>query len=158
MIRNASGFTLIEALVVLLLMAMVFIAIPPMASWLKQQGSGHAVDTLQANLQLARSMAISRKSPCRVKFNVPSENQYFNTLGGQHYRLSDFRGGIHFMPAGPDGRTMASEITFNFQGMTTSVIPVDIFIAGRAEKHPYRLRILLPGGISVRRWDGRAWR
>ncbi len=157
MIRNASGFTLIEAIVVFSLIAMVFIAIPPMASWLGQQGAGHAVDTLQANLQLARSMAISRKSPCRVKFNVPS-NHYFNTLGAQLYRLTDFRGGIHFMPEGPDGRTMASEITFNFQGMSTSVIPVDIFIADRTEKHPYRLRILLPGGISVRRWNGSAWR
>jgi hypothetical protein len=156
--RKQSGFTLIEALVVMVLMVAAIITIAPMIQWMRLQGAGHAVDALQADLQLARCMAISRRKICAVQFNRPSLNHYINVLNRRHRDLGDYRGGVHFMPRGPDGLKMAEEITFNGRGMSTSIAPADIFIAGDNELHPYRLRVLLPGGISVWRWDGNTWR
>lgn len=156
--RKQSGFTLIEALVVMVLMVAAIITIAPMIQWMRLQGAGHAADALQADLQLARCMAISRRKICTVQFNRPSLNQYINVLNRRHRNLEDYRGGVHFMPRGPDGLNMAEEINFNGRGMSTSIAPADIFIAGDNELRPYRLRVLLPGGISVWRWDGKAWR
>ncbi len=155
---NCSGFTLIEAIMVMTIMTAVVISVPPMMRWLRYQGVGHAVEQLRVDLQLARILAISRKQTCSVRFNVPGPNQYTNTLNNKHTDLSIYRGGVYFMDPGPEGSAMAAEICFNRQGMSNTVTPVDIFLSDQDRLSIYRIQILLPGGISVYRWNGKQWK
>lgn len=142
---------------VMAVMAAIVIAIPPIIQWMRYQGVSHATEQLRVDLQLARMMAISKKQTCTVRFNAPGPNQYTNMLSNRYTDLSVYRGGVGFLSQGPDGRMMAEEISFNRHGMSTTVMPVDIFLCGQDRLNPYRIRVLLPGGISVYRWNGRQW-
>lgn len=156
MIAKHSGFTLLEAALVMTIAGIVMLGVPPVWQWLRTQGPGHAVDQLAADLQLARMTAIRKRIRCALQMNTPGPNQYQNSVSGRITNLSAYRGGIHFLPRGPNGRTMAVHVTFNQQGMSTSVAPKDLFVADRDRRVIYRVRVLAPGGICVYRWiDGR---
>lgn len=158
MIVKRAGFTLLEVALTIAIAGIVMLGAPPVWQWLQAQGPGHAVDQLAADLQLARMMAIRKRTRCLLQMNAPGPNQYQNGISGRITNLSAFRGGVHFLPRGPNGRTMAAHVTFNQQGMSTSVAPKDLFLAERDRRVIYRVRVLAPGGISVDRWmDGR-WR
>ncbi len=152
-----AGYTLIEAMVVISIIGAVVISIPPMLKWLRQQGLCHAVEQLQVDLQLARVAAIRQKQACAVRFNTPGLNQYSIAHQRRSCDLKAYRGNVHFLKQGPDGMKMAEEVKFNCQGMSTSVIPADIFLSNADASAIYRIRILLPGGISVYRWIGGHW-
>ncbi len=152
-----SGFTLIEALVVIAIISTVVISFPPMLQWIRQQGVRHAVEQLQSDLQWARVAAIRQRQTGAVRFNTPGLNQYSVTHNKRSTDLKEYRGGVHFLKQGPDGMKMASEVNFNCQGMSASVIPADIFLSDADSSAIFRIRILLPGGISVYRWTGGHW-
>ena len=156
--QRPKGYTLLEVIVVLSIIFAVSICIPPMLQWMRMQGVRHALEQLQADLQMARVLAIQQKQLCTVRFNTPGSNQYTNTANGRKTDLSSYRGGVHFLSHGPDGRKMATEVNFNRQGMSSSVVPTDIFLCDGNRLATYRIRILLPGGISIGRWDGKGWR
>lgn len=156
-IKNRSAYTLIEMIIVLAIISAAIISVPPILNWLRQQGVHHAVVQLQTDLQLARVMAIRQKQPCSLLFNHPRSNQYVNGLNGRVSDLNAYRGGVHFLKEGPDGMKMSVEVNFNSQGMSSTVVPSDIFLTDSQEIATYRLRIMLPGGISVYRWDGNQW-
>ena len=156
--QRSKGYTLLEVVVVLSIMFAVFLCIPPMLQWMRMQGVRHALEQLQADLQMARVLAIRQKQQCTVRFNTPSLNQYTNSANGRKNDLRSYRGGVHFLSHGPDGRKMAAEVNFNRQGMSASIAPTDIFLSDGDRLATYRIRILLPGGISIRRWDGKGWR
>ena len=152
-----AGYTLIEAMVVISIIAVVVISIPPMLQWLRMQGVSHAVEQLQADLQLARVAAIRHRQTCAVRFDTPGLNQYSVTHNNRSRDLRVYRGDVHFLRQGPDGMKMAAEVNFNSNGMSTSVVPADIFLSAEDASAIYRIRILLPGGISVYRWIGGHW-
>ncbi len=155
--RNFAGFTLVETLMVIAIMCAVIVSTPFMLQWLRQQGVRHAAAQLQADLQLARVMAIRQKQTCKLRFNTPGINQYINTLNGRRTDLRSYRGGVQFLNRGPDGKKMASEVNFDRQGMSGSVLPADIFLSDGQGLATYRIRILLPGGISVYCWSANQW-
>lgn len=156
MIAKHSGFTLLEAALIMTIAGIVMLGAPPVWQWLRTQSPGHVVDQLTADLQLARMTAIRKRTQCALQMNMPGTNQYQNSVSGRITNLSAYRGGIHFLPRGPNGRTMAAHVTFNQQGMSTSVAPKDLFVADRDRHVIYRVRVLAPGGICVYRWlDGR---
>ncbi len=155
--RKCSGFTLIEMMIVVAIIAVTIIAVPAMLQWFRYRGVGHATDQLRADLQMARMMAISQKRTCTIRWNHPRPNQYTNLLSKQISLLSIYRGGVHFMVQGPDSRSMSSQFSFNRQGMSTSAVPVDVFLSDRDSLSIYRVRVMAPGGISVYRWNGQRW-
>ena len=155
--KNISGFTLMEAVVSMAVIAGVLITAPPMLKWLNQQGVGHAVDQLRSDLQLARVMAINRKQPCAIELNSPDLNQYQNAINRQVVNLDRYRGGVRFLNPGPDGNTLSSRIVFNRQGMSAFTPPQDLFLSDREGRSIYRIRVMMPGGISVYRWNGDRW-
>ena len=157
MIAKHSGFTILEAALIMTIAGMVMFGVPPVWQWLRTQGPGHAVDQLTADLQLARMTAIRKRTRCALQMNAPGPNQYKNSVNGRITNLSAYRGGIHFLPRGPNGRGMAAHVTFNQQGMSTSVAPRDLFVAVRDHQIIYRVRVLAPGGISVHRWFNGRW-
>jgi type II secretory pathway pseudopilin PulG len=152
-----SGFSLLEAALIMAIAGIVMLGVPLVWQWLRTQGPVHAVDQLTADLQLARMTAIRKRSRCALQMNTPRPNQYQNSISRRITSLSAYRGGIHFLPRGPNGRSMATHVTFNQLGMSTSVAPKDLFVADRDRRAIYRVRVLAPGGISVYRWFDGQW-
>jgi type II secretory pathway pseudopilin PulG len=157
MIAKRSGFTLLEAALVMMIAGVVMLIAPPVWQWLRTQGPGHAVDQLTADLQLARMTAIRKRTRCSLQMNTPGPDQYTNSINRRIANLTAYRGDVHFLPRGPDGRPMAAHVTFNPQGMSTSVAPGDLFVADGERRVIYRVRVLAPGGISVHRWLMGCW-
>jgi len=149
------GFSLIELMLVLALMAAVVVATPALMQWIQRQGLRHAVNQLRADLQLARMMAINQKQTCSILFNAPEPDQYTNSLSNRIGRLSNFRGGVHFLSHGPDGNPMSPRISFTRRGM--AVLSADVYLADRENLTNYRILVLAPGGISISRWNDGRW-
>ena len=156
--RRASGASLIEVLMVLAVIATISITIPSYLISMHQQGAGHAVNKLRADLQRARVLAVKEKKECAVAFNSPGDNQYATTLNQRISDLTAYKGGVYFMPRGPDGGVMTAKIAFNRKGMSTTIAPGNIYIANKSQSSIYRVRILPPGGIFVHRWNGEKWK
>lgn len=152
-----SGLTLVELLIVVAIMATVSIAIPSMLLSMRQQGAGHAVNKLRADLQRARLMAVKQKQECAVEFNRPGANQYATTLNRRISDLTAYKGGVYFMPRGPEGDAMTAKVAFNRKGMSTTIAPGNIYISNQSHTSIYRVSILPPGGIFVHRWNGQKW-
>ena len=142
---------------VLAVISITAITVPLMFQWFNRQGVRHAVEQLQADLQLSRLTAIRQRRTCAVRFNTPDMNQYIIEPLRRRSDLAGYRGDVHFLNRGPDGKPMAREVSFNCQGMSTTVVPAYIFLADRSGSAIYRIRIKLPGGISVHLWCGDRW-
>jgi prepilin-type N-terminal cleavage/methylation domain-containing protein len=79
---NNSGFTLIELMVVIVILSIAaFIAIPMMSSAGEIQVSS-AADMIAADLEYAKSMAVSRQKSYKVIFDTANES----------YRIEDANG------------------------------------------------------------------
>jgi Tfp pilus assembly protein FimT len=156
--KHDLGFTMLEALIVIAIMAMVTISVPAFYAWFKGQGAGLAADQLRADLQQARIMAVNQRRTCALEFHMPNVNQYTNTLNQRVTFLSGYHGGVRFLNKGPDGAAMAPQIAFNSQGMSTSAGARFVFLADEEGQAIYRVRVLGPGGIQVGRWSGGDWR
>lgn len=154
---RAAGFTLTEAMVVVAIISTTVITILPMQQWLNRQGVRHAVEQLQSDLQLSRVTAIRNKETCSVRFNAPALNQYFIASVNRLCDLAAYRGNVHFLKQGPDGKAMAGKVSFNCQGMSTTVVPANIFLTDGSASAVYRIQVKLPGGISVRLWRNQHW-
>jgi len=150
-----SAYTLVEIMIVLLLLSMVVISIPAFHSFFKRQGVQLAVEQLCTDLQLARLMAINNRKTCTIEFNQPHEDQYTNSLNGMTTSLRKFKGGVCFLLNGPDGKKMPGKIRFQRRGMAISM--GDIYLSDATMSHIYRVRISVPGAITVSRWNGAGW-
>lgn len=146
-----------EVVIALAVIATIGIAIPSFLLSMRQQGAGHAVNKLRADLQRARVLAVKEKRECAVTFNTPGSNQYATTLNQRVSDLKAYKGGVRFMPRGPDGGVMTATVAFNRKGMSTTIAPKNIYIANQGDSSIYRVRVLPPGGIFVHRWNGHKW-
>ena len=71
--RNVNGFTLIEALTVILLMACISaLAVPNLINWLNKAKLNGAVNNLKGGLELAKLKAIQENGPVAVNFTANS--------------------------------------------------------------------------------------
>ncbi len=156
--KRSLGFTLLETMVVTAITATVIIAVPALLLSMRQQGAGHAVNQLRADLQRARLQAIKERQACTIEFNLPAANQYSNAVSRQISDLKTYKGGVHFLPKGPDGIAMTGKVAFNRRGMSTTIAPKNIYVSDETRTRIYRVRILPPGGILVHHWDGNTWR
>ena len=68
-VRIANGFTLIEALIVIFLMASISgLAVPNLMNWLNKAKLNGAVNNLKGSLELAKLKAIQENGPVAVNF------------------------------------------------------------------------------------------
>ena len=155
---RTAGYTLIEAMVVMAIIGSTVITIPLILQWLNRQGVRHAVEKLHADLQLCRVTAIQQKQDCVVRFDISGLNQYAVEPLNRRCDLGGYRGNVRFMKQGPDGGSMSNTVSFNCQGMSTTVIPSDIFVTDAGGSAIYRVEVMQPGGISVQRWSRGGWR
>ena len=71
--RNANGFTLIEALIVISLMACISaLAVPNLMNWLNKAKLNGAANNLKGSLELAKFKAIQENGPVAVNFTANS--------------------------------------------------------------------------------------
>jgi prepilin-type N-terminal cleavage/methylation domain-containing protein len=151
-----KGFTLLELVIVMAIAALTVISVPPMIQWLNRQGIQHAVEQLRSDLQLARVMAIRKQQTCSVIFNQPKTNQYINSINGKIVDLAKYRGNVQFLSFSPDDDAMSSKINFTGRGMCAPA--ADVYLADGGMESVFRVRVLVPGGISIFRWNGENWR
>jgi prepilin-type N-terminal cleavage/methylation domain-containing protein len=72
-VGNAKGFTLIEALIVIFLMAFISaLAVPNLMNWLNKAKLNGAVNNLKGSLELAKFKAIQENGPVAVNFTANS--------------------------------------------------------------------------------------
>jgi Tfp pilus assembly protein FimT len=72
-VRNAKGFTLIEALVVIFLITFIStLAVPDLINWLNKAKLNGAVNNLKGSLELAKLKAIQENGPVAVNFSAKS--------------------------------------------------------------------------------------
>jgi len=75
--ERASGFTLIEMMVVIAIAAiMMIIALPAYSQWRAQTAAKSAVDALMAHMKRARTMAISENRKVRISFQASAPYSY----------------------------------------------------------------------------------
>jgi general secretion pathway protein H len=116
LVRDRNGFTLVELLVVLAIMAMLLmIAIPPISSVLPQMEAKSGAREVAAALREARSRAVL--SNTEVIFSLDVKNHYFMISGdkqthalpldiklslytAQQELIADTLGNIRFFPDG----------------------------------------------------------
>jgi len=128
---------------------------PPIFSWMEQQGVSHAANRVCADLQQARMMAIQSKLGCTVALNKPALNQYTILESKKTVDLAQYRGGVRFMPVGPDRNPMSEYITFHRRGMAAPA--GDIYLENESGKSIFKIVVLAPGAIAVYRWDNGRW-
>ena len=155
--HHVNGHTLIELLIVVAILGSVIIVTPPIFSWMNMAGVHQAAEHLYAELQLARISAIRNKQPCALTFNIPGPDNYCNAVTHKCVDLDQYRGGVRFLNTGPDGRSMAEKIRFNRQGMSMSIAPVQVYLTNKEGSAIYRIRVMLPGGLTLDRWNGKSW-
>lgn len=148
---------MLEMMIVIAILGAVIIVIPALDAWMGRQGVSLAAQQVRSDLQLARMMAIKHRRSCAIVVHAPGRTIYQNSLSRQLTRLSQFKGGVHFLNQGPDGVTAAPEIVFNRRGMSASVLPRDFFLADAEVNRIYRIRVRLPGSISVYCWGRDRW-
>ncbi|MGW8157717.1 MAG: GspH/FimT family pseudopilin [Desulfoprunum sp.] len=69
-IRNSNGFSLVEAMVVIAIVAIMGVfAVPSMISWLNNKGLQNAARDMYSNLRKAQSIAVKNNRNCAISFN-----------------------------------------------------------------------------------------
>jgi len=72
-VHSANGFTLIEAMVVIFLMACIStLAVPNLMNWVNKAKLNGAVNNLKGSLELAKLKAIQENGPVAVNFTANS--------------------------------------------------------------------------------------
>ncbi len=127
---NAKGFTLIEALVVISLMACISaLAVPDMINWLNKAKLNGAVNNLKGSLELAKLKAIQENGPVAVNFTGKSYAIFRDTgatigmhdAGEEIFRKRSLPGGVRIdLSATTFANTGNGSKKIRFKGRGTS--------------------------------------
>jgi prepilin-type N-terminal cleavage/methylation domain-containing protein len=94
-VRNANGFTLIEALIVISLMAFISaLAVPNLMNWLNKAKLNGAATNLKGSLEMAKLKAIQENGPVAVNFTANHYSIFSDTGAtiGEHDAGEEFFG------------------------------------------------------------------
>ncbi len=168
MIINKKGFSLVELLVVVAVIALIgLISTPNIVSGLPKYRIRQAATDLQAKLRQARSTAVRDGETVTIFFD-DVKNQY--VINGKKFpdsgTLSDYYGSGLTYGSGSVAVTHAINIsavnrktlTFDAQGMSNSDGNNDSGIWLENNKGGARRIFISTGGaISVQQWNGTTW-
>lgn len=166
--ENPPGFTLIELMVALAIIAIMMVAaVPAVNSYMSRHALQYASDELYGDIQLARMRAARNNQQCKIQFNVPAANQYSIIDVGNDgadigtFKVGDltkFRNNITFCnsPAGGDPPPYAT-LQFLPQGIVDLAISApannnSVYLTNQANDVFYRLLVSAAGGTGVDRW------
>ena len=143
---SSSGFTLIELVIVMSIMAaLLAVAAPPMINWVRGRGARDAAFQMSMDLQRARMLAIQRGVNCSIMIDTPGPNQYTISIINEVMDLGRYRGTVVFSNA-PD--ISDPVITFTPQGVCQ--IPGMFYLSDQNRR--FRVRATVAGAVSVH-WD-----
>ena len=162
----ASGFTLIEVVVVLTVMVIfMLIALPSFRTWVVQQQLQSAVAQVEADLRLARMTAINENGPATIRFQAPPGNAYEVFIddgagGGTARNLQRDGGETLVVSRTLDHGIVFSAVDFNggvamsFNGRGLKALPAtglaQVVLENR-DGTRYRIRVSPAGSIDVSR-------
>ena len=152
--RNRSGFTLIQLVLVMVLLAIMTAAgVPNFLSWLPKYRLKSAARDLYSNLQLAKMSAVRANTKCRVQY-FKNPDRYAIDLLNKNIRLSQYGSGIRFQ--GPNDQTfVVPVITFNSRGTSNSGYA---YLTNSGKTAYYRVGPLTSGAVKLQKWNGgNAW-
>lgn len=139
--RSEAGFTMIETMVVLAIMAMAFAIAPAIVSGLSGSRLRAAADELAAELRGARGQALRRNAPVELTLDLTKRG--YSLSGSNRFRpLPEVVDGVDVAPAAlvqpgglarvrflPDGTADQVRISLR-HGSTSKVVAVD-WLTGR---------------------------
>jgi type IV fimbrial biogenesis protein FimT len=144
--RGASGFTLIEVLVtVIILGTLLTIAIPGFLKWLPNYRLNGAARDFYSNIQLAKSLAIRQRANTFISFE---DDTYTVTRNGTSFKttnLKDYGSGVSFA----SGSTTAN-IEFTPMGMTTNSADVSVTITN-SRGTTRTIKVYPSGAVSLQK-------
>lgn len=132
-----GGFTLVEMMLIVLIMGVIAgIATPPLFRFLQSNNLQTSTDRMMADLQFARSVAISNGQVLRFRA-TPAGYQVIEPLSGSVLRDQTFTGGLtlaanataDFFPWG-----MANSTVFNLTN-SAGTKQVNLLPTGQVEVH-----------------------
>jgi len=167
--RREAGFTLVEVVIVMVIMALLITAgIVWAVPWLGREDARSAAYMIQSNLQLARIQAVNRNRSCRFVVDSQSGVLQVIDLNDPSTSTDDVvleqatipRTVSFADPSGGAAVTLVSmggtryEATFAADGSVTEGAGV-INLAGGSRYE--RLTLFGAGGVRTEVWDGAAW-
>ena len=164
--KSASGFTMIEVLIVIVILAILSsIAIPGFSRWLPNYRLKGAARDLYSNLQLAKAGAIKDRTNWTAQFPGNGTYQLVNVNGIiKTVSLPDYGSSVSFgpgssTPPADSGAVTADSdnpIVFNSRGFTTNEATVFAYLTN-SRNASYAVGTLISGAVVLRKWNGSAW-
>jgi prepilin-type N-terminal cleavage/methylation domain-containing protein len=145
--RNKAGFSLIELMIVIGIIAILSaIVTPNLIGWYRHQGLRSAVVELQSNLQLTKLAAVKQNHNCSINFDTVAGSYSIPCIAPNFaVFLSSYSGGVVF--GGPGGEVTDNQITFSSRGITFN--GQSVYLTNMKNTGYYRIQVLASGGVST---------
>ena len=146
-LKNSHGFTIIEVVTVLAIMAIIMaISIPSYFAWRPKHMLNRAVNEYHALLQSARLKAIKDRGTCTVSFTPDSYTvDCSNSNYSRTVNLNEYGDIIEFVRYDGTPGLPATNITFNSRGTANSAY---LHITNTQRRQFYRVGPLISGVIK----------
>ena len=154
--RNRSGFTAVELVVVIAVLGlMMAIGIPNYLSYLPNWRLRSAARDLYSNMQLAKAAAIKTNSTCTVSYSSPGTYTISGAMA-ETVNLADYGSGVRFQnPDSGDPNFPGSGVTFNSRGLATNFGYA--YLSNQQNTGYYRVGPLISGVVRLQQYVGGNW-
>jgi len=149
--KQKSGFTLVELLVVLAVLAIFFaIGVPNFMNWLPKYRLKSAARDLYSNMQLAKMTAVKSNTNCSITYSTDPDQYVLSGALSKTVVLGDYGSGVNFN--GPASETFAvATITFNSRGTSNAGYA---YLSNSGNTAFYKIGPLSSGVIKLQKWVG----
>lgn len=160
--KNKTGFTLIELMIVIALIGIITaVAAPSFVSYMRTKGVNYAADSLFADLHSAKSLAIKERVTATINFDAANQ-RYQRILTDPStgevrnippVNFADYSGDVRMTNDPAGGGPSVAVIAFNYQGMCPAGNSGAVYLTNSDNTATFRVRTTLSGGISLHRYN-----
>jgi prepilin-type N-terminal cleavage/methylation domain-containing protein len=149
-IDGRSGYTLIEVMIVIALIAIIgSLAALSMRGTSSKGAAQRAADEMYGVIMEAKMRAVRNNITVTINFDI-ANNSYHCVETGETVTLNKYRGNVTFTNA-PDGEAPIAQLIFTPQGFAT--LSGSVFIVEPSHNTFYRLQTSYAGVTTVDRWS-----
>jgi len=143
--RKNSGFTLIEMLVVMGIIAILSALLAPnVIGWMPQYRLKNAVMEMGARIQQARLVAIKDNQNCTMSFSTANRTYNITCLDNMTVNLADYGPNVSFSAVSPP-----QVINFTSRGLTDGVGTFVVSMTSQGDGSTYSIRITPTGAVAT---------